>query len=74
MLYLLKWAYQPRGRRRSWRSSITNARAEIDARLRRNPSLWRKLPDYLAWASPKARHAAAEEMGLPRAMFLETCP
>jgi hypothetical protein len=74
LLHLLKWTYQPERRRRSWRSSINNARAEIEARPRRSPSLQRELPEFLSWAYPKARHAAADEMGLPPSTFPETCP
>lgn len=74
LMHLLKWAYQPGRRRRSWLSSMTNARAEIEARLRRNPSLQPELPDFLAWAYPKACRAAADETGRPRASFPQTCP
>jgi hypothetical protein len=74
LIHLLKWAYQPRRRRRSWLSSMTNARAEIEARLRRNPSLRRELPEFLAWAYPKACRAAADETGRPRASFPQSCP
>jgi uncharacterized protein DUF29 len=73
LLHLLKWTSQPR-RARSWRHSINNARAEIEARLRRNPSLRRELPAYLDWAYAKARRAAADETGLPLATFPEPCP
>ncbi len=76
LIHLLKWAYQdrPPRRERSWRASINNARAEIELRLKRNPSLRRELPDYLAWAYPKAQRDAASETGLPQGRFPQMCP
>jgi hypothetical protein len=74
LLHLLKWAYQPARRRRSWRSSIRNARIELDWRLTRNPSLRRDLGDVVAWAYPRARRLAVDETGLPLVTFPETCP
>jgi hypothetical protein len=70
---LLKSAYQ-RQRRMSWLRSIDNARDEIEQRLRRSPSLRSKLPQFLAWAYPKARRSAARETRLPRDTFPDTCP
>jgi hypothetical protein len=69
LLHLLKWTYQPQRRRRGWRSSVNNARAEIEARLRRSPSLRREMPEFLNWAYPKARRAAADETDLPLTTF-----
>jgi hypothetical protein len=74
LLCLVKWLSQPERRGEGRRHSINNARAEIEARLRRNPSLRHEVPEFLAWAYPKARRAAADETGLPRAMVPETCP
>jgi Domain of unknown function DUF29 len=74
LLHLLKWAYQPERRGESWRHSINNARAEIDGRLTMSPSLRSQLPTLLGWAYPKAQRAAADETGLPPAIFPETCP
>jgi hypothetical protein len=74
LAHLLKWRYQPQRRRRSWQTSILNARTEITRRLERNPSLQHAWPEMLAWAYPKARQLAASETGLPRATFPEACP
>ena len=74
LLHLLKWTYQPQRRRRGWRSSVNNARAEIEARLRRSPSLRREMSEFLNWAYPKARRAAADETDLPLTTFPEACP
>jgi Domain of unknown function DUF29 len=72
-LHLLKVAYQ-RQRRLTWLRSIRNAREEIEWRLQRSPSLRPRLPEFLAWAYPRARKAAAEETRLPLATFPDTCP
>jgi hypothetical protein len=72
--HLLKWAYQPDHRSRSWLISIANARAEIADRLEDYPSLRPHVPALLAAAYPRARRLAAAEMGLPLATFPETCP
>jgi hypothetical protein len=72
-LHLLKVAYQ-RQRRMGWLRSIDNARDEIEQRLRRSLSLRPKLPQFLAWAYPKARRSATRETKLPRDTFPDTCP
>jgi hypothetical protein len=74
LAHLLKWRYQPQRRRRSWQTSILNARTEITRRLERNPSMQHAWPEMLAWAYAKARQLAASETGLPRATFPEACP
>jgi hypothetical protein len=71
--HLLKWRYQADHQGTSWRSSITNARVEIELYLEDNPSLRRLLPDFLAWAYPRARELAADETGLPLARFPDAC-
>jgi Domain of unknown function DUF29 len=74
LAHLLKWVYQPQRRRRSWQTSVLNARTEITRRLERNPSPQHAWPEMLAWAYPKARQLAATETGLLRATFPEACP
>jgi hypothetical protein len=73
VLHLLELIYQ-RQRRRGWVQSINNARREIALRLKRNPGLQHDLPDFLAWAYPRARKDATKESRLPLAMFPEACP
>lgn len=63
-----------RQRQLTWLRSIRNAREEIEWRLQRSPSLRPRLPEFLAWAYPRARKAAAEETRLPLATFPDTCP
>jgi Domain of unknown function DUF29 len=76
LLHLLKWQYQPSGRQtgHSWRSSIHNARDEIDAILEDSPSLRREVPRLLARRYPAARLLAQDETGLPLATFPPACP
>ncbi len=76
VMHLLKWRYQPDKRQtgHSWRSSITNARYEIERRFTYSPSLQRLLPEMLAYEYPKARRLAHDETDLPIATFPEQCP
>jgi Domain of unknown function DUF29 len=71
--HLLKCAYQPPPHA-SWRTSIKNARDEIELILDDSPSLRRHLPPAVAWAYPRARDEAADETALALAIFPETCP
>ena len=64
LMHLLKWAYQPERQSGSWRSSVRNARIEIEKRLVRNPSLARGLEDTLAAEYLHARELAADETDL----------
>ncbi len=66
--HLLKLGYQPqeRGTRGAgWRSSIRNARRQIELILTDSPSLRGFLPEALAWAYRHGRVDAADETGLP---------
>ncbi|MBV8092112.1 MAG: DUF29 domain-containing protein [Acetobacteraceae bacterium] len=41
--------------RRGWIDSVSDARSEIEHRLKRNPSLGREVAGMIAWAMPHAR-------------------
>lgn len=71
--HLLKATYQAPPRR-SWLTSIDNARTELALKLRDSPSLHAELDAFLAWAYPRARKAVARETGLPLGTFPESCP
>jgi hypothetical protein len=74
LMHLLKWEAQPAMRSRSWRSSVTDARAEIVGGLKDNPSLKRftmTLPDEVY---ELAVRQAMDETGLGRRQFPTTCP
>jgi hypothetical protein len=62
--HLLKWHYQPEYRSRSWRTTITTQRDEIEDLLADNPSLRPKLPELFDAAWPRARSDAGRETGL----------
>jgi hypothetical protein len=47
LAHILKWRSQPQ-RRRSWQTSILNARTEITRRLERDPSPQHAWPEMLA--------------------------
>ncbi len=81
LLHLLKWRYQPNSQNRSWKSSINNARAEIEELLTSSPSLMRDLEsndegqeNSVSVAYRKARKGAAFETGLEIESFPESCP
>jgi len=76
MLHLLKWQYQPGGRQEghSWRSSIHNARDEIEAIVEYSPRLRREVPALLVRWYPAARRLASDETGLPLQTFPAACP
>jgi Domain of unknown function DUF29 len=74
LLHLLKWAYQPDRRGRSWRRSILLARQHLTRRLQDSPSLRPELPAFVSEAYANARHLAAVETDLPIAAFPEICP
>jgi hypothetical protein len=76
LLHLLKWRYQPSGRRtgHSWQSSIINARDEIATLLEDMPGLRQELPGLFVRRYPAARRLAQAETGLPLASFPRDCP
>jgi hypothetical protein len=74
LMHLLKWAYQPERQSGSWRSSIRNARIEIEKRLARSPSLGHDFEAMLAAEYIHARELAADETDLPLDRFPDKCP
>jgi hypothetical protein len=75
-LHLLKWQYQPSGRQtgHSWRSSIYNARDDIETLLEDSPSLRREVAPLLSRWYPAARRLASDQTSLPLATFPPACP
>jgi len=74
LMHLLKWAYQPQRRSRSWRNSIREHRFRIQRVLRDNPSLKAKLTQVFADAYEAARFSTENETGLDLGTFEEKCP
>jgi hypothetical protein len=64
LIHLLKWRLQTEFRSISWRSTINTQRDDLDSVLEDSPSLRRLVPALLVEAYPRARRAAANEMGL----------
>src|SRR5271167_4337655 len=73
LLHLLKWRFQPKGRGKSWRLSIANARDEIADLVADNPSLRSLLDAVTGQAYRYARRRAAIETNLGEEHFLGQC-
>jgi hypothetical protein len=74
LMHLLKWAYQPQRRSRSWSKSIREHRFRIPRVLRDNPGLKAKLAEIFADAYEGARFSAENETGLGLSALAESCP
>jgi hypothetical protein len=74
LVHLLKWRHQPGHRGGSWRSSIREQRDEIARLLKKNPGMRPKREAEFIDAYAKARERAADETGLPLAVFPAECP
>jgi hypothetical protein len=74
LLHLLKWHFQPRGRCRSWASTIAAQRDGIEGLLVQSPSLRRHLEQRLADNYRRGRRRAAIETGLCIDAFPPACP
>jgi hypothetical protein len=74
LLHLLKWRFQPKGRGKSWRLSIANARDEIADLVADNPSLKSLLDAVTGQAYRYARRRAAIETNLGEEHFPGQCP
>jgi hypothetical protein len=74
LLHLLKWAYQPERRGKSWRLTIEEQRRQLRRHLRDNPSLQANLDEAIADAHGDAVLRAEAETDLPRDVFPWSCP
>ena len=74
LMHLLKWAYQPEYRGRSWVNTIREQRRMIPVHLKQNPSLKSKLDEFMLDGYALGRGGAADETGLPESTFPEECP
>jgi hypothetical protein len=74
LIHLLKWRYQAQMRSSGWRGTIMEQRYRLARRLKRSPSLKAFPAEILAEEYVTARLHAAEETGLPEAVFPEECP
>jgi Domain of unknown function DUF29 len=74
LAHLLKWKYQPQVRSSGWLGTVDEQRDQIDSLLRQSPSLRRLVSEYLGYAYPKAKRAAARETSLPPDTFPPQSP
>jgi Domain of unknown function DUF29 len=74
LAHLLKWAYEPEGRSKSWRLTLKEQRLQVRKLLRHNPGLNPKIAEVLRDAYEGARLQAAEETSLDEGDFPLECP
>ena len=74
LIYLLKWQFQPEKRSKSWDTSITRARIEIEDIYMDSPSLRNYLPTVTGKVYDRAKLLAAKETGLAKTAFPAECP
>ena len=74
LAHLLKWAYQPQARSKSWRLTIKEQRLQVGKSLRENPGLRPRIPAISNDAYESARLQAAKETPLEEDDFPATCP
>lgn len=67
--HLLKWAFQPERRSRSWTNSIANQRADIADHMKRNPGLKSLEEETFYGAYLNARRQASTETDLDLGLF-----
>jgi hypothetical protein len=74
IMHLLKWAYQPEKRSRSWLSTILTQRFEITTLVKQSPSLWTRLQaEDLEQIWEQAANLAATETGIDLEKFPGEC-
>ena len=74
LMHLLKWQFQPEKRFNSWRSSIREARKQIDRLIRKHPVLKIHLEQALEQCYLDAREDASDETNLELDIFPLSCP
>ena len=74
LAHLLKWQTQSDQRSRSWRSTITVQRLELEGLLAQSPSLRPKLESGLGNNYARAVKRSAAETGIAADRFAPACP
>ncbi|MFV8757364.1 DUF29 domain-containing protein [Yersinia enterocolitica] len=73
-LHLLKWAFQPSHRGRSWQLTIAEQRRKVARRLSKSSSLKGELDVMTTDAYGDAILSAARETGMDEKTFPKSCP
>lgn len=73
-IHLLKMKYQPTMRCKSWENSVENARFRIKRLIEKNPSLKKKMREFVEDAYFSARLQASSETGLDTSNFPSSVP
>ncbi len=73
LAHLLKWQYQPERRCTSWRLTINEQRRQLALLLEDNPSLAKRLPEFLSRSYQYATRAALDETGFLKSPFPADC-
>jgi hypothetical protein len=74
LAHLLKWAYEPGHRSKSWKFSVENSRDDLKEILDRNPGLRQRIPMLFSASYRRARRDAASETTLDEDEFPVTPP
>jgi vacuolar-type H+-ATPase subunit C/Vma6 len=72
--HLLKWAYQPARRSKSWEYTIKEQRFELIDLLDESPSLKHEIKKQLSHAYEKALLISEKETGFELKTFPKSCP
>ncbi len=70
---LLKWQYQPERRCTSWRLTINEQRRQLALLLDDNPSLAKRIAEFLPRSYQNATRAALDETGFLKSPFPADC-
>lgn len=73
-LHLLKIEYQPAMRSNSWNNSVVNAKFRIQRLVEKNPSLRKRVAEFIPDAYFSARLKASSETGLEKESFPAKSP
>jgi hypothetical protein len=72
--HLLKWDYQPEGRRKRWKATIREQRRATQKLIRQNPSLKAYLPEAIADAYESGLDLVVRETPLDYPDLPAACP
>lgn len=74
LMHMLKYAFQPELRSRSWACSMDEAKEQVEDILEENSSLRKTLPDIIGKVYASAARKASRETGIDLRTFPKECP